>query len=50
MSYKERCKKISDEASLWNSFSGTIKKIIKDYKEIESIRGLRYFGPSKMSF
>ena len=47
---KSDVKKISDEASLWNSFSGTIKKIVKDYKEIESIRGLRYFGPSKMSF
>ena len=47
---KSDVKKIYDEPSLWNSFSGTIKKKIKDYKEIESIRGLRYFGPSKMSF
>ena len=39
---------INDE-SLWSSFSGCIKKNVKKYNEIESIRGLRYFGPSKMS-
>ena len=47
---KEDVRKISEAPSLWSSFSGTVKKIVKDYKEIESIRGLRYFGPSKMSF
>ncbi len=40
---------ISDKASLWSSFSGTVKKNIKHLNETESIRGLRYFGPSKMS-
>ncbi len=40
---------ISDKASLWSSFSGTVKKNIKNLNETESIRGLRYFGPSKMS-
>ena len=39
---------INDE-SLWSSFSGCVKKNISKYNEIESIRGLRYFGPSKMS-
>ena len=41
--------KIFSKASLWSSYSGTIKKYIKNYNEINSIRGLRYFGPSKMS-
>ena len=40
---------ISSKASLWNSYSGTVKKYIDDYQEINSVRGIRYFGPSKMS-
>ena len=40
---------ISDKASLWSSFSGCIKKNLRNLNEIESTRGLRYFGPSKMS-
>ena len=35
---------------MWRSYSGTFKKNLKSYNEINSIRGLRYFGPSKMSF
>jgi len=46
---KKDVEKIYSEASLWSSFSGTIKKNIKKLNEINSIRGLRYFGPSKMS-
>ena len=38
------------EASTWSSFSGSLSKISKDKKSIPSIRGLRYFGPSKMSY
>ncbi len=38
-----------DDESLWSSFSGCVKKNIKNYNEVESVRGLRYFGPSKMS-
>jgi hypothetical protein len=41
--------KLHSKASLWSSFSGSVKKYIKSLKEINSIRGLRYFGPSKMS-
>ena len=41
---------IQDKASLWNSYSGTIKKYLLDYNEIDSARGKRFFGPSKMSF
>ena len=42
--------KLFSEASLWSSYTGTVKKKLKKFKEINSIRGLRYFGPSKMSF
>ena len=37
------------KASLWSSFSGSVKKNIKSLQEINSTRGLRYFGPSQMS-
>tara|TARA_B110000438_G_scaffold297178_1_gene343159 strand:- start:635 stop:1507 length:873 start_codon:yes stop_codon:yes gene_type:complete len=40
---------LSSKASLWSSFSGSVKKYIIKYNEINSIRGLRYFGPSQMS-
>ena len=42
-------KKIHSKASLWSSFSGTVKKNLKPLNEIDSIRGSRYFGPSQMS-
>ena len=38
------------EKSTWNSFSGSLKKTEKNLLSIPSIRGTRYFGPSKMSF
>ena len=38
------------EPATWSSFSGSLSKITKDRRSIPSIRGLRYFGPSKMSF
>ena len=38
-----------DKASLWNNYSGSVKKYLNKYNSIESIRGLRYFGPSKMT-
>ena len=41
--------KICNNTTLWSSYSGTLKKYIKNYSEIDSIRGLRFFGPSKMS-
>ena len=40
---------ISNKGSLWCSFSGTIKKYLSNLNEIDSNRGLRFFGPSKMS-
>ena len=45
---KEDVKNLHSKASLWSSFSGTVKKNIKSYSEINSVRGLRYFGPSQM--
>ncbi len=46
---KRDIKILSDKASLWSSFSGSIKKNLINLNETDSIRGLRYFGPSKMS-
>jgi len=46
---KNDLKILSTKASLWSSYSGTFKKHIKRYNEINSIRGIRYFGLSKMS-
>ena len=46
---KKDVEKIYSEASLWSSFSGTVKKNIINLNEINSFRGLRYFGPSQMS-
>jgi len=43
-------KKMLEEKATWNSFSGSVKKIEKDLHSMPSIRGKRYFGPSKMSF
>ena len=38
------------EPAMWNSFSGSLSKITRERTSISSIRGSRYFGPSKMSF
>ena len=46
---KKDVEKIHSKASLWSSFSGTVKKNLDPLNEINSIRGLRYFGPSQMS-
>jgi len=40
---------LSTRASLWSSYSGSFKYYIKNYNEVNSIRGMRYFGPSQMS-
>ena len=42
--------KMIDEKATWNSFSGALSKVEKNKVSIPSIRGERYFGPSKMSF
>ena len=46
---KDDIKKLSTQESLWSSFSGSVKKHIFLFNTIDSIRGKRYFGPSKMS-
>ena len=47
---KSTVKKLLNEKAIWNSFSGTLKKIEKELISIPSTRGKRYFGPSHMSF
>ena len=46
---KSSVNKMLKESSTWSSFSGALTKIAEEKKSIPSIRGLRYFGPSKMS-
>ena len=46
---KNDIKVLSTKESLWSSFSGSVKKHISKLNTINSIRGSRYFGPSKMS-
>ena len=47
---KKTVEKLINEKATWNSFSGSLTKIESDLIEIPSIRGDRYYGPSKMSF
>ena len=47
---KSTVEKMIKEKATWNSFSGSLMKIENDTIKIPSIRGVRYFGPSKMSF
>jgi len=47
---KSAVNKMVNEPATWSSFSGSLAKIVKDRKSIPSERGIRYFGPSKMSF
>jgi len=47
---KEDVAKLTKEASIWSSFSGSVTKVIADRVSVPSIRGQRYFGPSQMNF
>ena len=47
---KKDVETLVEKKSLWTSYSGTVKKYVKKLRDIKSIRGSRYFGPSKMSF
>ena len=47
---KSAVDKMSKEAATWSSFSGSLSKAVKDRRSVPSIRGSRYFDPSKMSF
>ena len=42
--------KMINEKATWSSFSGSLTKISVDRIATPSIRGERYFGPTKMSF
>ncbi len=47
---KATVEKLINEKATWNSFSGSLTKIESSLTPIPSIRGVRYFGPSQMSF
>ncbi len=47
---KSIVKKMISEKATWSSFSGSLAKVAKNRATIPSERGIRYFGPSKMSF
>jgi len=47
---KKTVENMINEKATWNSFSGSLSKIEKNFVKVPSIRGTRYFGPSKMSF
>jgi hypothetical protein len=47
---KSAVNKMVNEPATWSSFSGSLAKIAINKKSIPSERGMRYFGPSKMSF
>jgi len=47
---KATVEKMINEKATWNSFSGSLTKIENNIVSINSIRGNRYFGPSKMSY
>jgi hypothetical protein len=47
---REHVEKLIKKPYLWNSYSSSVVKIIKDRTFIPSIRGLRYVLPSKMNF
>ncbi len=47
---KSTVEKMINDKATWSSFSGALAKIEKEKSIVPSIRGSRYFGPSKMSF
>jgi len=47
---KSTVEKLVNEKATWNSYSGSLRKIEDNLISIPSTRGVRYFGPSKMSF
>ncbi len=47
---KATVEKMLSEKATWSSFSASLTKVEKDLLSMPSVRGTRYFGPSKMSF
>ena len=46
---KQAVSKLLSDGSIWLSFSGAVTKHFPQFSTINSTRGKRYFGPSKMS-
>ena len=46
---KDIVTKLIKESCIWSSYSGSIAKIVSNRAFIPSVRGIRYFGPSKMN-
>jgi hypothetical protein len=47
---KSTVEKMINDKAAWSSFSGALTKLEKNRSTVPSIRGSRYFGPSKMSY
>ena len=47
---KSAVQKMVNEKATWSSFSGSLAKLEKDRAVVPSMRGSRYFGPTKMNF
>ena len=47
---KSTVEKMINEKATWSSFSGSLAKVEKRKVGVPSERGIRYFGPSKMTF
>jgi len=47
---KDHVKQLIEKPYLWNSYSSSVVRAIDERTSIPSIRGSRYFGPSKMNF
>ncbi len=47
---KSTVEKMINNKATWSSFSGALAMLEKERSVVPSIRGSRYFGPSKMSF
>jgi len=47
---REHVKKLLNKPSLWNVYCSSVIETIENRISIPSVRGYRYFGPSKMSF
>ena len=47
---KSTVDKMVQEKATWSSFSGSLTKVARNTTAFLSVKGIRYFGPSKMSF
>jgi len=47
---KSTVEKMINDKATWSSFSGALSKLEKERSVVPSVKGLRYFGLSKMSY